>query len=175
MCYIYARVTWSGCHQHDRQIIFIKTSASTMYSQPHFNSLMQERHNSIVNALELRLSCTNLLIWFDACVCHQVRCMHWVQHNIFNSRDPVGTSPWWPLLGILSWYPLCHVKSLQLISRSGTRRFYLRVPDLEMRCSSLTEWVCTSTVISVMAGRVTCPVIVVNLFQLLKVRRIKKK
>ena len=33
----------------------------------------------------------------------------------------------------------CHVvKSLQLIWRSGTRRFYLRVPDLQMSCRDLT-------------------------------------
>ena len=33
----------------------------------------------------------------------------------------------------------CHViKSLQLIWRSGTRRFNLRVPDLQMSCSDLT-------------------------------------
>ena len=33
----------------------------------------------------------------------------------------------------------CHViKSLQLIWRSGTRRWNLQVPDLPMRCSDLT-------------------------------------
>ena len=37
----------------------------------------------------------------------------------------------------------CHVvKSLQLIWRSGTRRWNLRVPDLQMRCSDLTQRVC---------------------------------
>ena len=33
----------------------------------------------------------------------------------------------------------CHaVKSLQLIWRSGTRRWHLRVPDLQMSCGDLT-------------------------------------
>ena len=31
-------------------------------AQPHFDWLVQERCNSIANALELRLSCTNTLI-----------------------------------------------------------------------------------------------------------------
>ena len=42
-------------------------------------------------------------------------------------------------LVMLSWYS-CHVvKSLQLNWRSGTRRFHLRVPDLQMSCSDLTK------------------------------------
>ena len=32
---------------------------------PHIDGLVQERHNSIANALELRLSCTNLLTNID--------------------------------------------------------------------------------------------------------------
>ena len=35
-----------------------------MYMPEHFDGLMQERRNSIANALELRLSCTNPLTWF---------------------------------------------------------------------------------------------------------------
>ena len=34
--------------------------------RPEFNGLMQERHNSIANALELHFSCTNPSIWFMA-------------------------------------------------------------------------------------------------------------
>ena len=34
--------------------------------------------------------------------------------------------------------PYLKVKSLQLIWRSGTRRFHLRVPDLQMSCNDLT-------------------------------------
>ena len=33
-----------------------------------------------------------------------------------------------------------YVKSLQLIWRSGIRRFYLRVPDLQMGCRDLIPW-----------------------------------
>ena len=51
---------------------------------------------------------------------------------------------WQPLVWLLSWYPLIPVKSLQLIWRSGTRRFHLRVPDLQMSCSSFTQWMGTS-------------------------------
>ena len=34
-------------------------------------------------------------------------------------------------------YQKFEVKLLQLIWRSGTRRFHLRVPDLQMSCSDL--------------------------------------
>ena len=34
----------------------------------HFEGLVQERRNSIANALELRLSCTNPLIWQQNCL-----------------------------------------------------------------------------------------------------------
>ena len=40
-------------------------------------------------------------------------------------------------LTLHSWYPLILFKSLQLIWRSGTRRFHLRVPDLQRSCSYL--------------------------------------
>ena len=35
-----------------------------LHMSHYFNGLVQERHNSIANALELRLSCTNPLIYF---------------------------------------------------------------------------------------------------------------
>ena len=50
-----------------------------------------------------------------------------------------GMSPWWLLLGLFNWHTLSLIKSLQLIWRSGTRRWNLRVPDLQMRCSDLTR------------------------------------
>ena len=53
----------------------------------------------------------------------------------------------------------CHVvKSLQLIWRSGTRRFHLRVPNLQMNWSDLTYRYVTKIVFLVMATRVTCPI-----------------
>ena len=36
----------------------------------HIDGLVQERRNSIANALELRLSCTNPLIWIHLCTMH---------------------------------------------------------------------------------------------------------
>ena len=45
----------------------------------------------------------------------------------------------WSLLGLLSWYPLILVTSLQLIWKWGTRRWNLRVPDFQMSCCDLTH------------------------------------
>ena len=47
-------------------------------------------------------------------------------------------SPWWPSLGLLSWYPLILDKSLQLIWRSDTSGFHQRVLDPLMSYSDLT-------------------------------------
>ena len=49
-------------------------------------------------------------------------------------------SPCRPLLGLPSWYPVMWPKSLQLIWRSGTRRWNLRVPHFQISCSDLTMW-----------------------------------
>ena len=47
---------------------------------------------------------------------------------------------WQPFsVGATSLVPCHEVKSLQLIWRSGTSRFYLRVPELQMSYSDLTE------------------------------------
>ena len=51
--------------------------------------------------------------------------------------------------------PNLQVKLLQLIWRLGTRRFHLRVPDLQMSCSHLTECIDTHLVAPVMATRAT--------------------
>ena len=48
------------------------------------------------------------------------------------------------------------LSSLQLIWRSGTRRFHLRVPDLQMSSSDLASGWDTRTVVPMMAARVTC-------------------
>ena len=42
----------------------------------YINGLVQERHNSIANALELRLSCTNPSIWGRTGM-HSVHCYQW--------------------------------------------------------------------------------------------------
>ena len=47
---------------------------------------------------------------------------------------------WRPFLGLRSRYPLLLVKLQQLIWRSGTRRWNLRVSDLQMSCDNLTKW-----------------------------------
>ena len=46
------------------------------------------------------------------------------------------------------YYPVsyCIVKGLQLIWRSGTHRFHLQVPDLQMSCRDLTTWQCSRIV-----------------------------
>ena len=44
------------------------------------------------------------------------------------------------IAGVTILVPYYVVKSLQLIWRSGTRRFHLWVPDLQMNCSDLAEW-----------------------------------
>ena len=41
------------------------------------------------------------------------------------------------IVGILSWCPLIPVKALQLIRKSGTRRFHIRVPDFK---SVVVNW-----------------------------------
>ena len=46
---------------------------------------------------------------------------------------------WWPILELLSRYPLILVKSLQVIWRSGTLSFNLPVPDLHMSGSNFTH------------------------------------
>ena len=49
-----------------------------------------------------------------------------------------GIPPWWSLLGTGITY-LVKSPWLQFISRSGTRRWNLRVPDLQMTCSVSTR------------------------------------
>ena len=49
------------------------------------------------------------------------------------------------------------VKSLQLIWRSGTRRWHLRVPDLQVSCSDLIEIQDTRAVVPVMTNRKIFP------------------
>ena len=44
------------------------------------------------------------------------------------------------ITGTTTPLPYLTIKSLQLLSRSGTCRFYRRVPDLHLNCSDLTKW-----------------------------------
>ena len=56
-----------------------------------------------------------------------------------------------------SLVPYLQVKSLQLIWRSGIRRFHLRVPDLQMSCRDLITWQGTRIVAPTMAARWRAP------------------
>ena len=42
---------------------WLSLASQAKYHQEHIDGLVQERRNSIANALELRLSCTNLSTW----------------------------------------------------------------------------------------------------------------
>ena len=54
--------------------------------------------------------------------------------------------------------PYLQVRSMQLIWRSGTHSWNLRVPVLQMNCSDWTEWQGTGRVVPVMATWMTCPI-----------------
>ena len=56
--------------------------------------------------------------------------------------------------GALSWNQV-----LQLIWRSGTRRWNLRVPDLQLSCSDLTTWQGTRIIAPVMTAAKKCPIL----------------
>ena len=45
--------------QNMENFVAIEASGLQFFVQPHINGLVQERRNSIANALELRTSCTN--------------------------------------------------------------------------------------------------------------------
>ena len=79
---------------------------------------------------------------------------------------------WWPaaIAGATLLVP-CHVvKSPQLIWRSGTRSFHLRVPDLQKSCSDLNLRQGTRIIVPIMASRVIYPImmsVMMLLWQLL--------
>ena len=58
---------------------------------------------------------------------------HWREHI------SIGHGTLTVIAGTTILVPSHVVKSQQLIWRSGTRRFHLRVPDLQMSCRDLTE------------------------------------
>ena len=60
--------------------------------------------------------------------------------------------------GTIILVPYLKVNSLQFIWRSGTRRWNLRVVDLQMNFSDLTIWQGIRLVVPPMAARVTCPI-----------------
>ena len=69
------------------------------------DELMQERRNSIANALELRLSCTNPLIWwkFSSYIAVLFAVLHynWSYHNILEEKELLilysqYEGYWWP-------------------------------------------------------------------------------
>ena len=76
----------------------------------HFDGLVQERHNSIANALELRLSCTNPSI----CVCPLqltcCRCLKWTQPSP-SLLLPYSQSFWrWSVSCVHSSMGLCEAE-----------------------------------------------------------------
>ena len=62
------------------------------------------------------------------------------------------------IAGAIILVPWHGVKSLQLIWRLGTRRWNLRVPNLQMSCRDLTSRSGARIVVPVIATRVTCPI-----------------
>ena len=61
----------------------------------YFNRLMQERRNSIANALELRLSCTNPSIWYEG-LCTQFHdTIKWKHFPCY-----------WPFVWGIHWWPV---------------------------------------------------------------------
>ena len=61
-----------------------------------------------------------------------------MHHSASMCRNKVYAAPV-AITGINILVPYLYIKSLQLIWRSGTRRFHLRVPDLQMCCNDLTK------------------------------------
>ena len=78
--------------------------------------------------------------------------------NICGVTKPIWHIALAAIIGTTTLVPYQWVKSLQLIWRSGARRFHLRVPDLQTSCRDLTTWQGTRIVAPVMAARVTCPI-----------------
>ena len=56
-----------NCSSYNTYLI---TNLNQHMMQAHFDGLVQERHNSIANKLELCLSCTNPSIWWSRISCH---------------------------------------------------------------------------------------------------------
>ena len=61
----------SGYHMHLKQLMISNVEAS-LHSEGYVDRLEQERCNSIANALELRLSCMNTLMWTPILLCLSV-------------------------------------------------------------------------------------------------------
>ena len=83
----------------------------------HFNRLVQERRNSIANALEVCLSCTNPSIWSD---CLQ-SCHYFVREDVSVTLAAIS--------GIIILVPYLQIKPLQLIWRHVVDLIYL-YPDI---------------------------------------------
>ena len=56
----------------------------------------------------------------------------YLRHHVISDGDIVDMSPWWPLLGLLSWCPI--------FKSSHCNSFEVRVPELQMSCSDSTSW-----------------------------------
>ena len=72
-------------------------------------------------------------------------------------RVALGHVPLAAITGTTNLVPYLWVKSLRLIWRSGTRRWYLRVPDLLMSCRDLTTWQGTRIVVETFGCQLPYP------------------
>ena len=75
----------------------------------------------------------------------------------FNQYESTGNVALVVITGTAILVPNLEVMSLQLIWRSGTRRFHLCVPSLQMSYRDLTTWQGTRIVASAMAARWQAP------------------
>ena len=128
MCYVTWRPLPTLCY-----IIFVISTAT------HFDGLMQERRNSIANALELHLSCTKPSIWgviFTAT--HFDGLMQERRNSIANA---------------LELRLSCTKPSIWGLD---TNRWNLQVPNLQMSCSDFTIWYSANLIVPIMSTKATC-------------------
>ena len=102
---------WGSHYSLDQAL----TLAEAMAWCHHLNGLVQERRNSIANALEVRLSCTNPSIWFyvKTEIWCQITCFQiaeimpraWQTQNIPSKNPHLGFSHRRTLMGNLKGFP----------------------------------------------------------------------
>ena len=89
-------------------------------------------------------------------ICCRISLHLWVRLQVTATDASLkcGNVTWWSLLRLLPWYPTL-VKSMQLIWRSDTRRWNLRVSDLQNELHWLDGLGCASFAAPAMATRGT--------------------
>ena len=90
------------------------------------------RHNAVI-IMHLYLQCGDIEVkifdWFRTC-----KRQPYIPPWYVSYGEPMGHANWWPWLKLLSWCPLIHVKSLQLVWRSVNQS------SNELRSSSGLLW-----------------------------------